>query len=941
VARERRYIPVEEKSYRVHFMIIALLMIGVTAWAVWDETFTRRPWKKYQVEGNRLEIAQAEGEKEKAIADLSRGGRQKKLDALRKELEAEEARLRDPQVKAKIEEAKKKLADLTIEKRKTAEQLTFRKSEADELNYWYWRAVLQHRKTQDPTEKASLAEEIKERKAELDAKDAEVAELGARADAAEKAEKDQRAAVDAFYAKQRKLKGDIDDLLGEVTKAEKKVERLKKFSSLFSPEINQVVVSELGSVDRCHTCHTLIDKAGFEKDDFGILGPASKGKPMPNPYKTHPRRKELLGKHPIDRFGCTPCHMGQGRALTVRTAHAVVTHEKKGLTWSEPLHYWEEPMLNVRDGSVSAGCRKCHDGLFEVPGADALNEGKRLFAELGCHGCHNTGLLDNLPRVGPELAGAAKKLREDWLVRWLRSPKSFRPTTRMPNFRLSDEEAQAIAAYILQGSEDATDRKMAELKKEGAPPPAPPVPMEVPSAPGMTSVPVAYGLPGEAPIFVQVSSPPAPGKEYSGKELIEQRGSLGCHTLFGKGNGFAPELDRVGEKIKDREWLVRWITNPRSYDSKTAMPVLRLPPQEVERIADYLLTLKKQEPDPTYRINRALAEKGRKLVASYGCFGCHLIPGMEKEGKVGIELNAFGRKSVEQLDFGFVTDIPETWEHWTKRKLQNPRAYETNRIALKMPVFEVLTPDNIDKLVIWLRSLRGDNVHPAMVHRLTPSEQLIEKGREIVRYYNCRGCHVMEGKGGDIRKLYSDAEKHMAPPNLAGEGAKEKSDWLIRFLKRPFVLRPWFQIRMPTFQLSDEEGRALAAYFAALDRSTYPFEYVPEPRLPESHFAAGKQIFESLKCVQCHPAGVAVGAKAGELAPNLGMAHERLREDWIVRFVSDPQKIQAGVNMPQFWSYDESSKKFISPLPSILGGDSMAQMRAVRDYIVYRLPKGL
>ena len=42
----------------------------------------------------------------------------------------------------------------------------------------------------------------------------------------------------------------------------------------------------------------------------------------------------------------------------------------------------------------------------------------------------------------------------------------------------------------------------------------------------------------------------------------------------------------------------------------------------------------------------------------YGCFGCHDIPGMENESRVGVELSTFGSKTLEELFFGNHTDIP-------------------------------------------------------------------------------------------------------------------------------------------------------------------------------------------------------------------------------------------------------------------------------------------
>src|SRR4029434_10268239 len=73
------------------------------------------------------------------------------------------------------------------------------------------------------------------------------------------------------------------------------------------PKIQQVVLNEfdrnaydqgVARVDRCTSCHAGVDKAGFEKD--------------PEPFASHPARDVLLTKHPTDKFGCTPCHRGEG-----------------------------------------------------------------------------------------------------------------------------------------------------------------------------------------------------------------------------------------------------------------------------------------------------------------------------------------------------------------------------------------------------------------------------------------------------------------------------------------------------------------------------------------------------------------------------------------------------------------------------------------------------
>jgi cbb3-type cytochrome oxidase cytochrome c subunit len=76
------------------------------------------------------------------------------------------------------------------------------------------------------------------------------------------------------------------------------------------------------------------------------------------------------------------------------------------------------------------------------------------------------------------------------------------------------------------------------------------------------------------------------------------------------------------------------------------------------------------------------------------------------------------------------------------------------------------------------------------------------------------------------------------------------------------------------------------------------------------------------------------GRAPGDLAPDLGLAHERLRPEWIVRWLFDPQKIAPGTKMPTFFNEDPKDKtKRISQLPNILGGDAQAQMEALRDHV--------
>ena len=79
--------------------------------------------------------------------------------------------------------------------------------------------------------------------------------------------------------------------------------------------IKQLIVSDLGRVDRCTTCHVAIDKPQLALAE--------------QPFTAHPG--DYLKWHPPEKFGCTVCHGGQGLATEVKAAHGQVEH------WERPL----------------------------------------------------------------------------------------------------------------------------------------------------------------------------------------------------------------------------------------------------------------------------------------------------------------------------------------------------------------------------------------------------------------------------------------------------------------------------------------------------------------------------------------------------------------------------------------------------------------------------
>ena len=825
---ESNTLKVEDKSYSVVFLVTIMVMLLVTVWTIYDEAITRRPWKKVQEEFFKYEHEVTKAEYEEALKAMPEEEREltAKLEEAKKNLEKNE----------EYKKASQDLRDKEIALEDVTQKYQFAKSELDAAFYLYKHAL--HRGSDASGEKAEV-------------------------DKLEKFANSFLPKIDEAQEKRDEALANLDEVEKEIVELTKKIDELKADANKYKfkleavarkiPKIEQLVIEDIDMVDRCSSCHL-----GIDEPEFADV------QKFPQPHTAHPNREFLLGNHPIDKFGCVLCHGGQGRAMTYEDA------------LSRDNEYWKDP---VAEGFfIESNCKKCHFQVVDLEGAPHFSKGNRLLRELGCHGCHKIEGYEDLEKVGPDLTKLKMKTANpEWLIRWIENPKSYLPHTKMPNFKFSRDEAESVAAYLLNTSEEA------ELEK------------------------VEYS---EKMID-------------DGKKIVEQVGCYGCHfigerpsdlkrTYLDGDFDYAPDLSRVGDKV-DPDWLFAWVKDPSSYNSSTKMPNLRLSDGEAKATTAYLMSTKSQDyGDHILHLNDPqVIEKGRILIQNYGCFGCHNIKGFENAARIGVELTEFSNKEAEALDFGDVTEIDFTWEAWTKNKLKNPRLFATERIVARMPDFE-LTDDEVEALTVLLKSFRGGNMSPNHARMLTKKEQEIEKGRRLVEKYNCVGCHKIENRGGDIAPIISDfmvAEGKsrdeavaLVPPNLNGEGDKVQAEWLFNFLKNPVPIRPWLNVKMPTFNLSKDEATDIARYFASLADVDFPFEFVDQGEISKDQIKVGKEIFTLLQCKSCHPTkGQTLDLDVGSLAPDLTMAKDRLRHDWIARWLKDPQSIQKGTKMPNNW----------------------------------------
>ena len=654
-------------------------------------------------------------------------------------------------------------------------------------------------------------------------------------------------------------------------------------------------------------------------------------------FRTHPSRFTLLVQnHLPEQVGCTVCHGGEGMQ-TKGVEHKAFRHGEDDHYWNDPLTEEVEVMGRKYKGAfLQAKCDQCHAQQINVDHAPLLAKGKKLFVDVGCWGCHPIEGYNELAKRGPALTNITAKTTPGWLHTWISYPKRWRPATRMPNFWPGAVSADAVphpegmkAGQVLAEQRKLRDQEVTQI--------------------------AAYLWTTSEHARLPAGSAPN-GDAAKGKQTFDSVGCRGCHvvekdsaTRRSEGSAdrdYAPNLWNVADKARP-EWIYSWVKNPKALWPQTKMPDLRLTDQEAANVTAYLLTLHSEEKysdPPEYAPGhekqlQQLAEQGKTLINKYGCFGCHDIKGFENAQKIGTELTEHGRKDANLLDFGdvrFFTEDPrhrQTYANWVWEKLHVPRVFAYERVETRMPQFDFSDEEALS-LLVFLRGQTGDRPDKKFLAGQDQVKQAVNRGEQLVFWNGCRNCHVVEGKGGAIRDQFNDDNQSFAPPIITGEGWRVQPHWLFGFLKGPIPLRPWLEVRMPTFHFSDADATDVVHYFAAAANKPYPYLTAEAPALAAAQAKEASALMGELKCLSCHVVGkLGPNQDPASAAPNFQLAKSRLRPDWILAWLQNPNALQEGTRMPSFWDFSDPAHPTTNY--KSFGGDAKAQIEALRDLLMH------
>ena len=299
--------------------------------------------------------------------------------------------------------------------------------------------------------------------------------------------------------------------------------------------------------------------------------------------------------------------------------------------------------------------------------------------------------------------------------------------------------------------------------------------------------------------------------------------------------------------------------------------------------------------------------RGRQLLASLNCQGCHKLPGIEMPAMRGPELSSIGTKVTRE---------------WIYKWLKEPRTvldkdgnvtvngYETGEEP-RMPKFR-LTEDELLNLSAFLGGQKAQpptlyTISPAVVARWSKNPELTSQGELRFRQMFCSTCHSLAvTRAGETKLIGGDIG-----PELTKVGSKVNPAWLVAWLRDPESYLP--HTSMPRYGWSDEDLYKVTQYIETKLVDPDLLASVPKLDSPtEEQIQSGRRLFLEKGCASCHAiAGVNPQKDFGPDLSGLGRKNASELEfgtakiphnlvAYIQAKLEDPIAVNLAARMPQY-----------------------------------------
>ncbi len=625
---------------------------------------------------------------------------------------------------------------------------------------------------------------------------------------------------------------------------------------------------------------------------------------------------ELKGLVLIEELNCAACHTSDapfaGRSKKAPRLSAVGSrvnpkyletfirepHETKpGTTMPDVL----TQLSDAEKGQVAKSLThfllslKKNDFSLQPPDAVAAKLGERLFHSRGCAACHSprdANGAELLPKTSAPLGALEKKYSFKSLVDFLRQPHASRPSGRMPDMRLSGQDIERIAHYLLRDTqvpgnlsytlyrgdvweglggdnvkaeraglvEDFAAASLGKLQHHSA------LKFE-----GWLNIARA----GRYTFFLQANGG---ALLVDGKELIQQEPSdrRGVKLLEG-----AAELAGGWRKIE-----LTYIHTGREAKFSFEMEGPNFARQP---IPSSMLSISDQ-PIPAFeplRVDAELAARGREQFGKLGCAKCH-----DDLGVPSTSATTFAKLDSSR---GCLSEAAGPWPRF------DLSAEQRGLIAKALPTAEKPQLDDTQQL------------------------------NKTLVTFNCLACHERTGLGGIAPERNANftgtrealGDQGRLPPPLTHVGAKLKPEWITEVLLRGKRQRDYLDAAMPQF------GEANVGHLVELFGKVDALEAVAFPKVADVQASknAGHEMMGTtgLSCIACHDFNGQKSGGAGAL--DIVHATERLKKNWFHLYMREPARFHPTVIMPAYWPDGQSAR------PDILGGDAAQQIEALWTYL--------
>jgi len=410
---------------------------------------------------------------------------------------------------------------------------------------------------------------------------------------------------------------------------------------------------------------------------------------------------------------------------------------------------------------------------------------------------------------GPTLKNVIHKANKEWLKKWIANPPAMIPNAKMPVLMLSDDEIEAVIAYLTS----IADKEFPKQKWD------------------------AYLMKSEDDMsddeYDEMTALSDKGKGIWGRARCNL-----CHPVKGKGGnvGVGPDLGRLAEKV-NRNWLYLWIKEPKSYFHSTQMSRYRFDDEELRQLIEYLMQaydFKPEEDDEEEEKGEhpedeelqeeavkvsslipegSMIERGKRIIEFNRCFICHEIEGISEllpiKEPIDEPADTFAHllndvrcmtcHNIQGEGGSFAPELTHEGSKlkrkWIKGFLQKPDIIRP--LLQQMPKFNISEKEAETAVEFIEEYFVNDAIPVDKFADRQPTEEEFAGGKELYDLKGCRTCHTIESGG-------------IVGPTLKRVGDRLENGFIFHHLKNPHLEVP--DGVEPNFQLSDDEAIAITNY---------------------------------------------------------------------------------------------------------------------------------